>query len=221
MEWVQLKARKHIERNGVLETHAAADWVQVGGQTAEQWEADGVIEPRMKPAFPGRRPDGSLGLPLATGIVAMQGSEEQIRLLLGQQYPDMQVLAGTPHLPFERTMLWDAAYGMPVEFLSIGYHLLSQWQLAVPLMNYKKLASSFGTVDERIELKKVIPDLRMLVYDPRCVFLRKCRDMQDLLDRWLAYEGDPRLGFLKAVYEVKPLVNALPTTWGKRSKRDG
>ena len=217
MEWVQLKVIKHIEIHGRLTTYLPQEWVEVGGQTAREWAAEGTIEPRTRPAFPRRAPGESLELPLSTGVVALQGRELKVRERLGSEYPGLKVVSGVLSIPFERTLLWDPAYNMPAAFVAIGFHLLSQWQIALPLMNYRKLASSFGSQEERDALKEVIHDLRVLVYDPRCIFVRKCSQTKDLIDKWISYKGDSRLGLLKAIYEEKPLVNALPTTWGKRS----
>ncbi len=53
----------------------------------------------------------------------------------------------------------------------------------------------------------------MPVYDTRLMFIRRCHATRELVDEWVAEDGHRGLAFLRALYRVKPLVLALPTTW--------
>jgi len=100
-----------------------------------------------------------------------------------------------------------------------GLGLLETWQVAVPLKPYNLLAQNLGDEAEREQTAAVIPDLRVPVYDHRCVFMRRCPESEELLARWQV-EGGGILAFLRALYTVKPLVLALPNSWTSHTESE-
>lgn len=120
-------------------------------------------------------------------------------------------------LPFERTLMWDPKAVLRLDLVPAGLRFLDRWQVAAPLWSYTELARDIGTENQRELTAAVIRDLRVPVYDTRVLFLRKCPDSDQLLSVWRDEQkepdGDLRLSFLRALYRVKPLVLALPTTW--------
>ena len=123
-------------------------------------------------------------------------------------------------LPYDRTLLWDPEAMLKLDLVPAGMRFLDRWQVACPLWSYTELARDIGEEDEREETARVIRDLRVPVYDTRVLFLRRCQDAEALLETWRseqeAMRGDLRLSFLRALYRVKPLILALPTTWINR-----
>ena len=81
---------------------------------------------------------------------------------------------------------------------------------------YDELASRFGSNEERDRTEEIIHDLRVMVYDPRCLFIKRCTDTEHLIEMWAAErgQGSHKLAFLRALYIVKPLICALPISWG-------
>ena len=93
---------------------------------------------------------------------------------------------------------------------------LDKWDIACPLYNYDALALDEGTEEEREQTLDVIHDLRVLLYDTRLIFAKKCKQVDQLLTLWredVNNGKNERLSFLRAIYIVKPLILALPSTW--------
>jgi hypothetical protein len=130
---------------------------------------------------------------------------------------NLPIQTGDLRLPWDRTMIWDAQKKIRIELIPVGFHLLKTWEIAVPLVDYKTLALNLGTPEERTTTQAIIKDLRVPVYDPRLIFARKCENVEQLLQVWgeeRSQARDGRLSFLRSLYKVKPLILALPTSWG-------
>jgi hypothetical protein len=114
---------------------------------------------------------------------------------------------------------------MPRKILfGIGFNLLSTWQVAVPLMDYKTLARDIGSEADRERAQETLIDLRVPVYDTRMIFVRRCPEGEALVETWsnmLAIGEEPRLAFLRAVWAVKPLILPLPFSWMTADGKDG
>jgi len=97
----------------------------------------------------------------------------------------------------------------------VGFGLLDVWELAVPLCDYQTLAIHLGSDEEKERTKAVIRDLRVPLYDTRLMFVKHCQNTVDLFSRWQkeCESSDERLAFLRALYQVKPFILALPMTW--------
>jgi len=107
--------------------------------------------------------------------------------------------------------------------IPVGVSLLDKWQVAAPLWDYEKLACHVANEPAREATKAIIHDLRVPLYDTSLIFVKRCGDTERLIEAWdWSADGDEdRLAFLRALYEVKPLILALPITWtGKQKPRE-
>ncbi len=203
---VQLLAPKQIEVQGRMRAYSPGDWVRVGKQMALQWVAAGqaYLPESQLPA---------VIKPGTCGVLVIAGDVQSARARLGS---GIEIDAGDPELAWDKTLLWDA--GLPIRpgLVAVGFHVLDTWEIAVPLYSYDHLALAEGTDDDRERTRLVIRDLRVPLYDTRLVFVKKCAAGEQLLTAWIGErEGgeSDRLALLRALYRVKPLVLALPTTW--------
>jgi hypothetical protein len=105
------------------------------------------------------------------------------------------------------------------DLFQAGFNLLARWQAAAPLWSYTELACHVGSEADREATKAVIRELRVPLYDTRVLFVRRCDDTRRLIELWLAEckRGDARLAFLRAMYQVKPVLCALPAQWTGRA----
>ena len=209
---VQLKTIQYISHLGKQETHYPGEWVDVGNQTARSWLTTGEA---VRPDMPDLEvlPGCGLAVPPHALEIAAQAAPGLERL------PQ----ADSPSLPFPKTLWYDPAVQLRPDLFATGFELLDTWEVAAPLYSYQTLARELGTDAERALTEALIRDLRVPVYDTRCLFLRRCRGTRDLMAAWGKeghggrgageQGGDERLSFLRALYRVKPLVLALPVTW--------
>jgi len=116
-------------------------------------------------------------------------------------------------------MLWSPAIKLRRELIPLGFSLLDTWQIALPLQDYKRLACQIGGEEEKARTLEVVHDLRMLLYDTRLMFVKKCEETERLFETWQADSGEPSLSFLRALYLTKPFVLALPPTWADSHAR--
>jgi hypothetical protein len=131
--------------------------------------------------------------------------------LLHQKYPGVPVQLHTGVYPnYARFLLWNPKAVLDRNLIAVGFSLLDHWQIAVPLYNYKVLAEHVGTPEDRERVKEIIHDLRVPIYDTRVMFVRQCAETRDLFERW---DYGTELDFLVALYQTRPVINALPPTW--------
>ena len=119
-------------------------------------------------------------------------------------------------LPYERTLFVSPPVEVPWDLLKVGFAFLERWEAAAPLGKVGYLAADVGPGPEKRVTKCVIRDLRVPVYAQELLFVRNCEGGRALLDVFARErEGaeEPRLAFLRALYEVKPLFCALPRSW--------
>ncbi len=210
---IQLRRPKQVAVEGNVRNCHPGDWVTVGRQTAMQWLASGdawIPPARQK-----------LLLPEDAGILvwgrshhvdqlraALQGSDDTIGIVSGQ----------TPDIPFGKTLIWQPALPLKAHLLPVGFHFLERWQIALPLRDYDELALMVGTEMQREQARQILHDPRVPLYDTRLIFARRCDDTLALIAQWqeqVAAGQEERLAFLVALYQVKPLVLALPIEWTK------
>lgn len=203
--WVQLQTVMSIEQHGVTVHYKPGDWVDVGRQAALRWISEGrAISPR---------PIHEL-IPSGSGIVTVGLPEPSINQLdsLGL---DVQRKRHA-ELLYPRTLLLRGGAEFRTMLFPVGFNLLSTWQLAVPLLAYDTLAAQLSTDEDRDLTRAVIRDLRVPVYDTRLLFVRKCADTIKLINLWdteMQRGPDERLAFMRALYQVKPTICALPVSW--------
>lgn len=215
--YIQLKAVRYIRRAGVQVTYHAGDWLEVGKdvgkQTALLWVAEGAAHMPQLPGGEGFRVLSAAADEGADwGVVVRGGNLKDARKRLPTTR--LRVVAGGKELPFASTLLWSPPAPLRAELLPIGFLRLERgWQLAVPLLSYERLASTVGTPQGRALTQKVVPDLRVLLYDTRLIFARRCADTERLMEVWAKESGNEQLAFLRALFAVKPIICALPQKW--------
>ena len=202
---VQLKSIQYITILGKRHTHYPGEWVEIGKQTANSWLATGdAIRPDM--------PDLQVlpGCGMAVPAPALEIAARIIPGLERLSQPDPFSLS------FPKTLWYNPAANLRSDLIATGFSLLDTWEVAAPLFSYERLARDIGTPPERQRTEALVHDLRVPVYEVRCLFLKRCRTTRDLMTAWAEEQadgGNEYLGFLRALYQVKPLVLALPTTW--------
>lgn len=120
-------------------------------------------------------------------------------------------------IPFEKTLFVEAGTRVPFDLLPAAWHFLERWDAAVPLWRYGETAASTGSASERELTRAVVRDLRVLLHSVELLFVNgRSAGGCDLVARWAdeCERGpDKRLAFLRAVYQVKPRLCVLPTSW--------
>lgn len=198
--WLQLKQSKYLTDQGKNRQYYPGDWVQVGKQVAKQWIADGTAISPYPNVVAVEEPEGTCGI-MAFGPLPNP--------------PEVGVPVCTEavwELRWGKTCFWNTHANVNHAMYGYGFNFLSRWEMAVPLWDYRHLASEEGEQDERADTARIIRDLRVPVYDTRLIFAKRCDSVRRLFELW-EHEGMTRLSFLRALYRVKPLILALPVTW--------
>ncbi len=208
---VQLLSAKHLDVDGKARTYYPGDYVDVGRQTALAWiargeattaemraglPADVELEPDCGIYVTGEHPQLTKALRPFAGI--------QARSLVGASIAHARALVLTP-----------PAVVRP-DHLLVGFGYLSRWEVVVPLRDGYPTADTVGSHEERELTASAIRDLRVPLYDSRVLFVRQSVGADRLLTLWRdeRRQGqDEGLAFLRALYQAKPLVLALPPTW--------
>lgn len=200
--YVQLLQAKQIDLDGTSRVYHPGDFVNVGKQTALHWISDGSAR-AFQPV--------KLDVPPGSGVVVWRGEPGMAKV-----DGALPVTTGPRGLAFERTLLWDTNAPLRLDLIGVGLGFLGPWQVAAPVASYSKLAVDYArNAAEADAARAVLRDLRVPVYDPRVVFVRRCAETAALLEAWAASKAEAHLAFLLALYAVKPLLLALPTTWVK------
>lgn len=206
--WVQLRTVKQLEIGGKPKRFAPGDWVEVGKQAAMLWQADGSAFIPVKAE--------AQTVPTGCSVAIIGGDNRSQFTHMSLQLDNVQV-SNAVVLLSPRTLNWEISYRVRMELVPVGFHLLEKWQVAAPLWSYTELARDVGGDKERQATEKVIRDMRVPLYDTRLLFLRRCAETEALLEKWAteqaAHNGDKRLSFLRALYQVKPIICALPAEW--------
>ncbi len=201
--WVQLLCLKQLDIDGSRRAYHPGDWVDLGKQTALRMIQNGearAIEPVK------------LDIARDCGIVLTR-EEPLVMRNIRQVAADASVSVGAPSLAYERTLVLDPKAPLRMDLLGVGFGLLERWQVAAPLWSYDELAADVGEKEDRQRTEALLHDLRVPLYDTRIVYLRRCPETAEVLRLWREDSGDDRHRFLRAIYQVKPLVLALPATW--------
>ena len=210
--WIQLLRIQQIEKAGVSRTYHPGDWVEVGRQTAQRWIIDGVARTATPKAIQSN---------LAGCGVVISGSRAAVTRLTARMTDLRHEYSDDLPFSFSRTLFWQTGFSIRAELVSVGFDLLSRWEVAAPLVSYDELACHVGTPEARSRTAEMIHDLRVPLYEPRFLFVRRCRAGISLLKAYKTERltgDDDRLCLLRALYSVKPLVCALPVTWNHKVK---
>jgi hypothetical protein len=209
--WVQLLAAKHLDQNGRVQTFYRGDWVEVGKQKALQWINDGEAAIGS---------GESIALPDSCGAAIVRDLPPTAQPFGGLDLRWVSV--PNPAIRFDRTLIWDGLVSLRLDLLATGFGFLDTWDVAIPLVDYALMACDIGNENQRAQTEKIIHDLRVLVYDPRVLFIRRSEAAHSLIEAWGELApggGDDRLNLLQALYVTRPKVLALPPTW--RREREG
>lgn len=203
--WVQLRQAKQINVNGHPTPFQKGDWVEVGRQTAERWKAAGECYiPKTEAA--------TIASLDSAGVIVTRASLKDVADKLG----DFRTEVGEPACTWHKTIVWDGHASARIAMFPIGLRLLDTWEVACPLCSYDRLAISEGDEDEQARTKAIVRDLRVMLYDPRLLFVRQSEGGERLMAYWKQERGagnNERLALLRAMYRAKPFVLALPVTW--------
>jgi len=135
----------------------------------------------------------------------------------GAQKSNLEFIQGSEYaLPFEKTLLVKSGTRVPWDLLPAAWAFLDRWDAACPLWRYGETAENLGTKKERQITQDIIRDLRVLLYSHELLFVRKNEAGIALLEKWqseMERGPDQRLAFLRAYYQVKPRLCALPISW--------
>lgn len=209
--WVKaLQINREADATGREVTYHPGDWFEVNTSLARRLAAEGRVE--MQPLT-----TAQVYELVDCGVCVRNIEPQNAESALRARYPNLQIGVGLS-LDFARTLLWDATLSLRrLDLLAVGFHRLARgWQIAAPLWAYQELARDIGTERDRALTEEVIHDLRVMVYDTRMLFVKRDPDTRELLDTWAREReriSDERLAFMVAIYRVKPLCCALPTTW--------
>lgn len=210
--WVQAlrKINGETDGHGRVAAYQPGDIFSVGRQQAQVLEASGAV--CIPKIFRQEYRENILGLH-NTAILLTNGGDVGA---LQARFPGATIaVVGNYGLAHDRALFWDVSYPLRSELLPIGMYRLRNWQICAPLFSYQKLARDIGSDAERAATQEVIHDLRVPVYDTRCLFVRRCSQTEELLTTWQEIPGNRMLAFMRALYQVKPELCALPMTWAQ------
>lgn len=202
--WVRLQSIQYVSVNAKQETYYPGEWVNVGKQLATSWIISGQAD----------RPDiAELALISDAGV---QITDEDYLSRGKGIFPGISMeSAPLPLILYPRSLMWNGKVEICPEYVATGFTLLKSWELAIPIWDYNELARDIGSDSDRRKAAAIIHDLRVPCYNPFLFYARKCERVEQVLVKWVRSTiTDKRLALLCAIYEVKPLVLALPTTWG-------
>jgi hypothetical protein len=94
-----------------------------------------------------------------------------------------------------------------------GFKWLGRWEAISPFRPYQELASDFMKGKSQQEIINLgLGDLRIPLFDPRLIFVLTNERTTKMLKRYqeLKAEWDPRIAFIAAAWETKPLIKPLP-----------
>lgn len=207
--WVRLKTIQHIERQGKMVTYHPGDWIDLGKQAAMLLMSrnDAEIPSYRKEQF--RQGEAGVVIRGVADVTPFQTRFDQSKV-------NLTLITGDPYIAFDKTMIYSPAATLRPELIGAGFSFLDTWEIAMPLYSYDELAVHIGSEAAQSRTRLVIHDLRVPLYDTRLIFVRLCENTQRLFTLWLDENesgDDERLTFMRAFYEIKPLMLALPVTW--------
>ena len=210
------------DESGNLVTYHPGDFVPLRNQALRLCLAKGQVE---LSGF--IRYDNALDLD-DCGIVVTGGTLENAKRYVAKFSREMTITAGGLELPYPRTLFWDGKTHLRLDLMPAGFHRLTTgWQVAAPIYSYTILAKDLGDEADRERTKAIVRDLRVPVYDPRTIYVRRCSDTERLLGVWceeragfsVDQQEKDMLALLRALYIVKPTICALPPSWIKANGR--
>ncbi len=135
-----------------------------------------------------------------------------------QEYCEYPVIANSKGaekvmILFKAKFTLDATVTVSPAHIKQGFKWLGRWEVISPFRPYRELAIDLvkGRAEEEIRALG-LGDLRVPTFDPRLIFLLKNARTERLMAKYrkLQADWDPRIAFLAAVWETKPLIKPLP-----------
>lgn len=208
--WVQLLKHQRIEEMGIIKSYNPGDWIEVGKQTALLWITQGIA----------KNPKIDLSkeyVDSTSGIVIVNTINNRLLDNIKQDIKHLDhYITHKPELIYSENMIWSNGVNIKRELVPIGFKLLKNWQMAIPLYDYDTLAIHLGSDEDRSYVKSVIHDLRVPVYNTNLIFVNRCDETRQLFEQWELEQQivkNMALSFHVAMYKVKPILCALPTSW--------
>jgi len=195
--WVRLLGVVHKEERGLLKRYQPGDWIQATKMEAARWIAEGKAE-----ALGTQKEELERGC----GIVAPMESASlppgwEVTVLTEKRLVYPRTLFLVPDIPLVRALI------------PVGFNLLDQWDMAVPIHDYDELLCDIGEAEERIASRRLLGDLRVLAFEPGAVFVKDSPRGRAFVAAWSAEKGDPYHALARALWRSKPLCCYLPITW--------
>jgi len=199
--WVQLVQSMHIEERGIMVQKYPGDWIEVGKQFARRLVAEGKAVSPFPETVVVEEPEGTSGI-----MVFGRGDAPEVGVETSDE--------GVWEMRWHKTAFFDTSASVNPVFFAVGLGLVTRWEIAAPLWDYRRLARDEEASDEELAYTaSVIRDLRVPLYDVRLMFVRRCEGTRRLFEMWADDGQHTRLGFLRSLYRAKPLILALPVTW--------
>lgn len=207
--YVRLRSIQYVSINGEQKTFNPGDWVDVGRQTAMLWLSTGQAElPQL---------DVDL-LPPSSCFCSINGAS----LKPGGINPavierDIEIVnAEHPVMERQLNCISDRV-AVKVDLYWVGVSMLHNtgWQVIVPL-DHEQLLVECASGDRVEQVREKIGDLRIPVYDPRLMFIKKSPETIELLDAFMGYRKalfNRWTAFMLALWDVKPLILPVPMDW--------
>ena len=215
-------ANGHIVRefdgSGKLVAYCGGDWFQIQNKqrARELIETGQAILPGAEEAR-----KEIIGDFADAGILVRGGTEEGVAHITGK-YPELSVEIGDmPILPFERTLFLDPSFPMLPELAAIGLGRIENlegphWEAAAMLRGHNYLAKKAGNDADRKGTLELFGDLRLPVYSPEAVWVRKTRKTEAFVRAW-AMHIDNGVGeehaLIRALYAHRVVLCTLPVGW--------
>lgn len=115
--------------------------------------------------------------------------------------------------PYERTLYYTGAARIVWPLVERAFAFLDTWEVAIPLHRYQEIAACYGDEADRRRTREAIGEDRLLLYNPHVIFVRRCAATDALLAAFEDEPGSRHHALLRTIYQVKPLLLALPVEW--------
>ena len=162
---------------------------------------------------------------VTTGVVMsiQDDAVEKLSKRAGHEY----LVSEDFSFPFDRALILRSKTVIQWPMVDAGMHLLGVWDAAAPLLLGKDVRHTLlardvpASQEELKRTERIVHDMRMPVYGSEMIFVGRTeigRELIEALRSELAHGENHRLAFLRAFYQVKPRLCALPSIWTGTSR---
>lgn len=217
-----LRPTQHLE-NGKVRNYFRGDFLEVSAVTAQEWISKKIA----------MLPEGATFADLddtqwSDVAVVVEGEDRALVKRLGIKAlvitGDLEILQAAL-LDYERVLFWSKRLVPRLPDLGQfvqGFKAIERWEVATP-QRFSVLAQDVGSEDARARTAELVGDLRVPLYEPGLMFVRRSTASKDLLSAWanerqgVESADDDRLAFYRAVWLVKPTIASFPESWVLKS----